>query len=199
MTDQPVVTIWGTYGAGAEDIARSVATALGVPFVGQRYSSETIEAAESGAVDEPWLLRVLGSLGRAVATADGGVLWDQLADEDRDESIRELHAEVADAGGVVVGRNGTVILADLPTALHVKVDGPVEDRIAHVCATLGVDEHVARSRQAREDAVRAEMSLRLMGWDPRHNDRFDLVVNTTQLSHDQAVALIVAAQRLKSA
>ena len=64
---------------------------------------------------------------------------------------------------------------------------------------MSIDLAHARARQAREDRVRAEMSLRLHNWDPRDNDRFDLVINTGMLSTDMAAAMIVAAYRIKVA
>ena len=46
--------------------------------------------------------------------------------------------------------------------------------------------------------ARAAMSQRLFNWDPRRNDHFDLVINTSQVPLDVAVALILAAHRLKA-
>ncbi|NCD20464.1 MAG: hypothetical protein EOL89_10895, partial [Actinobacteria bacterium] len=101
--------------------------------------------------------------------------------------------DAAGDGVVVLGRNATVILADQPGALHVKLDGPLEQRVARAAAEAGIPLAEASKRQAREDRVRAEMSLRLYNWDPRSNDRFDLVVNTGLVGVDAAVELILAA------
>jgi len=176
-----------------------VASALGVPFLAQRLSSEELEAAEGRIGREDSLLvRVLGTLGRAASSADAGVFSGAVVTRDVAEDVRKLREAVAD-GGVVVGRNATVILADLPHALHVKLDGPLEQRVARAAAEAGIDLAHARVRQAREDRVRAELSLRLHNWDPRENDRFDLVVNTGALSTALATDVIVAAHRLKAA
>ena len=93
----------------------------------------------------------------------------------------------------MLGRNATVILADHPGALHVKLDGPLEQRVARAAAEAGIPLAEASRRQAREDRVRAEMSLRLYNWDPRSNDRFDLVVNTTALDFDTIIEVIASA------
>lgn len=198
MGRRPVVTLWETYGSGAGTVGPAVADALGVPYIGQHFSSEQLEEAhgQTGLADN-LLTRVLATLGRTAASTDAALYSSTLA-RDVAEDVRELRAAVAD-GGVVLGRNATVILADLPGALHVKLDGPLEQRIQRGADAAGIDVARARARQAREDAVRAELSLRRHNWDPRTNDRFDLVVNTGQLPLDLAVQVILAAQRLKAA
>ena len=42
--------------------------------------------------------------------------------------------------------------------------------------------------------MRAEFSLALYGWDPRTNDRYHLVVNTSLFGVDDAVRIILAAR-----
>ena len=197
--DKPVVTIFETYGSGATEVGPAVARALGVPWLSQAYSSEDLESAEGrGVEEETFLSRVLATLGRTAATADVGVFSGQLEMLDAEDAVRELRAQVAD-GGVVLGRNGTVILADEPRALHVKLDGAMDQRVARGAALAGIDIAQAKARQAREDSARAAMSQRLFNWDPRHNDHFDLVVNTGLIPLDMAVDMILAAYRLKTA
>lgn len=195
---RPVVTIFESYGSGAAAIGPLLARELGVPFVGQAYSSEDLEGAEAApGLENNFLTRIFGALGRSAAASDGGVFSGPQQERETAGRIAAVRAAVAD-GAVIVGRNATVILADLPHALHVKLDGPLERRIARGAAEAGIDPAHARTRQAREDRVRAEMSLRTHNWDPRHNDRFDLVVNTAALGDDAAVSLILAAQRIKA-
>ncbi|MFZ0530510.1 MAG: cytidylate kinase family protein, partial [Propionicimonas sp.] len=114
------------------------------------------------------------------------------------ENNRTLFQATA-SGGVVLGRNATVVLAENPRALHVKLDGPVETRVARAAAEAGIDLDRAARRQVHEDAVRAEMSLKLYNWDPRQSDRYDLVINTAHLDDDAVVQIIVAASRAKAA
>lgn len=196
---RPVVTLWETYGSGAATVGRAVASELRVPFLDQHISSEELEAGESQLVrDDSLLVRVLATLGRTAPSADAGVFSGSALTREIADHVRHLRAAVAE-GAVVVGRNATVILADLPDALHVKLDGPLDQRLARAAAEAGIDLAHARARQAREDRVRAELSMRLHNWDPRANDRFDLVINTGMLTTDQATAVIVATYRLKTA
>jgi len=195
---RPVVTLFETYGSGATAIGRAVADALGVPFIGQAYSSEDLEVAEQGRTQDGLLARALGTLGRSVASADGGIFSGSALAKDAVDNIRAVREYVSD-GGVILGRNATVILGDLRTALHVKLDGPLEQRIARGAAEAGIDPGQAKARQSREDRVRAELSLRLHNWDPRTNDRFDLVVNTGTIPTALAVDMIVADYHIKAA
>jgi len=195
---KPLVTIFETYGSGASEVGPAVALALGVPWVSHFYSSEDLEAAEGrGPEEENFLSRLLATLGRSASATDLGVYPGQLDALDAEDAVRELRDQCRD-GAVVLGRNGTMVLADEPLALHVKLDGPVDQRIARGAAEAGIDLTRARTRQVREDSARAAMSQRLFGWDPRQNDHFDLVINTGSVPPTMAVDLILAAYRLKT-
>jgi cytidylate kinase len=113
------------------------------------------------------------------------------------ENTRIVLAQ-ADQGGVIVGRNATYLLSERPATLHIKLDGPVRERIRRAADTSGIDFDRAAQRQKREDQLRAEMSLHFYGWDPRDLDRYDLVVNTSRLDTDTCAAVIVAAARAKA-
>jgi cytidylate kinase len=106
--------------------------------------------------------------------------------------------EAAREGGVIVGRNGAFILADWPGALHVRLDGPLQQRIARAAQESGIDTERAARRQKREDQIRADMSLTLYGWDPREDDRYHLVVNSGLMDLDTCVDIIVQAARVKA-
>jgi cytidylate kinase len=201
-----VVTIFETYGAGAESIGRRVAGSLGSVFHEQAFSSEELERAEADRAEaEPVLGRVLSAMGGSAVLALGyGTNPGQdipMAQRDAYELARDnTRVVIAQArqGGVIVGRNATFILGDRPATLHVKLDGPVRERIRRAADTAGIDTDRAAQRQKREDRLRAEMSLAFYGWDPRELDRYDLVVNTSSLDTDVCTAVIVAAARAKA-
>lgn len=189
----PVVTIFEHYGAGADEVGRAVAGALGVPFHAQAFTSEELEGGERAATEQgAALARVYGVLGGAYGGLEG---WD-VATTQREKydlvvSNNEAVRRMADQGGVIVGRNATVILADRPRTVHVLLTGPVGDRLERATRTAGVPRERAASRQRVEDRVRAEMSLALYGWDPRLPDRYDLVINTARIPRERAAAAIV--------
>jgi cytidylate kinase len=90
------------------------------------------------------------------------------------------------------------ILADWPGALHVRLDGPLEQRIARAAQESGIDLEQAAQRQKREDQVRADMSIEFYGFDPRDVDRYDLVVNTGLIDLDTCADIIVQLARAKA-
>jgi cytidylate kinase len=97
-----------------------------------------------------------------------------------------------------VGRNGAFILADRPASLHVRLDGPRDERIARAARDSGIDLERAAKRQKREDELRAQMSFDFYGWDPTNDEYYDLVVNTGRLDLDTCAEIIAAAVRIKA-
>jgi glucuronide carrier protein len=198
---RPVVTLFEQYGAGASEIGPRVAEALGVHWEPQAFSSQSIEdAVLERRAEEP----EDGLLGRIFQSLGGGpnVLDDRggqaLFDKTDYELVDENNAYVIEStreGGVLLGRNGAIILADRPNALHVLLTGSVEDRVARAAAEAGITVEQAAQRQVSEDQIRAEMSQRLYHWDPRDPSRYDLVVNTSRVDPQTAVDMIVAASR----
>jgi cytidylate kinase len=198
----PVVTLFESYGSGASYIGPRVAQALGVPFHPQAFSSEELEAAMTEREKEGVLARVFGAMGGSYTSYAGlegpGVAMAQRDNYDLVVENTRAVQEAARQGGVITGRNGALILADWPEALHVKLDGPLQQRIERAAKESGIDVQRAAKRQRREDQVRADMSIELYGWDPRETDRYDLAVNTGTMHLDTCVAIIVAAARIKA-
>jgi cytidylate kinase len=200
---KPVVTLFESYGSGASYIGPRVAQALGVPFHPQAFSSEEIENAEAERESEGLLSQVFNAMGGPYGGQYLGIEGESVARAQQDKydlAIENTRTVVEDArqGGVIVGRNGALILADWPGALHVKLDGPLEQRIERAAKDSGIDIERAARRQQREDQVRADMSIEFYGWDPRETERYDLVVNTGTMDLDTCVDIIVQAARVKA-
>ena len=198
-----VVTLFESYGSGASYVSARVADALGVPLHVQAFSSEEIEAAMSVHESRSLLTRVFNAMGGSVASYTGGEGPNILIAERGDtyelvaENTRYVQ-EAAREGGVIVGRNGAFILADWPGALHVRLDGPLEQRIARAAQESGIDLEQAAQRQKSEDQVRADMSIEFYGWDPREADRYHLVLNTGLMDLDTCADIIVQIARAKA-
>ncbi|WP_434550295.1 cytidylate kinase-like family protein [Microlunatus sp. Y2014] len=189
----PVVTIWEYYGAGATQIGTVVADELGVPFHPQAFTSEDIEGSEdSRLANNAMLTRVFSAMGGAYGGFDGRDIVATQKDKrdlitDNDETVLNS----ARSGGVIIGRNATVILARRPNTVHVLLTGAVDDRVARAAEETGEPTSRIADRQRREDRVRADMSKVLYGWDPRLPDRYDIVINTSRISLAAAAAAIV--------
>src|SRR3954453_20750341 len=196
---RPVVTLFESYGSGASYIGPRVARALGVPFHEQAFSSQQIENAAERGEDEGALFRFFATVGGPYAGLEGPSV--AMAQRDDYELVLEntrIVQEQANQGGIITGRNGAMILANWPGALHVMLDGPLAQRIERAARDAGIDIQRAAKRQKREDEVRADMSLQFYHWDPRETDRYDLVVNTGTMDLDTCVDVIVAAARIKA-
>lgn len=187
-----VVSIFESYGAGAGHVGPEVAARLSLPYVGQGHSSADLEAADtkgSGRVN-------LTSFYAALAWTD--TVTTSLIEDPMRARAKEQATLVYDLmqdGGVILGRNGTVILSQVPGSLHVKLDAPMDYRVQRACQVAGITREQADLRRRREDTARAEMSLALWGWDPRMTDHFDLVINTEKFGLEATIDMIVAAAR----
>jgi cytidylate kinase len=194
-TGPPVVTLFESYGSGAEYVGARVADALGVPFHQQAFSSAQLEESAQLREKEGLLARVLSAMGQS---SFGGLDVGDVSSGQRDsyELVMENTGTVqrwAREGGVIVGRNAAFLLSDWPTALHVKLDGPLEQRVARAAGEAGISLDRAARRQKNEDRIRADMSRELYGWDPRDPLRYDLVVNTGRMELESCVKIIVEA------
>lgn len=198
----PLVTMWETYGSGAELIGPRIAEALGLPFHGQAYSSEQLEneadaARHTGPFDR-FLTNFADEANISIGSGVSGVRANAEADyEAKMENITVVQQQ-GEAGGVMLGRNGTVILGDRPNTLHVKLDGPFEARVRQAVVRLGISLKQAERRARHEDDVRSGMSRKMHYWDPRDNDHYDLVVNTQNLAEDTAVRIVLASLEAKT-
>jgi glucuronide carrier protein len=199
----PVVTINEQYGAGAAYVAERVAERLGVPYVGTRFSSEELEQADAVAsvrTDSPsgGMADFLRSFSWSGNEVDASVSADAQTDTELvQRNITDVINKVKAAGGVIVGRDATVILSDMQGAVHVRLEAPAQTRVARAAEAFGISPEDAARRQRREDRVRTQMSQRLMHWDPTDASHYDLVIDTGEVSLDKAVDMIVTASRAK--
>ncbi len=144
----PVVTLFESYGAGAEAIGRRVAERIGFPpFHEQAFSSEQLEENPKERNSEDQLTKVYAAMagrgfsGLNVSEPGGGIRELQRDQYDVVMQNTQTVLEWAQAGGVIVGRNGALILHDTPGALHVRVDAPpVEFRLEQAAKHTG-DQH----------------------------------------------------------
>ena len=195
----PLVTLFESYGSGAEEVGPKVAEALGLPYHAQAFSSEDLEEQEAQREKESLLSRVVVAMG-AGGSASGGrdVIF---AKQDQRALIEENTAQVlewARQGGVITGRNGAFILNDREAALHVRLDGQFDRRVQRAAEVRGISVDRAHMRQKREDQMRVDMSKQLYAFDSGDPLNYDLTLNTGTLDLDTCVQIIVAAVQIKA-
>lgn len=139
-----IVTVSAPYGAAGAEIAPAVAERLGLPFHDRAIPAQVagrlgVPVAEAEANDEV----VVGGLWRLVASLGtmpdpvGGVLPTSTLPDARayrQQTERVLSEIATSGGGVVLGRAGAMVLGERADALHVRLDGPADRRLAAAVA-----------------------------------------------------------------
>jgi cytidylate kinase len=202
-----VVTVSASYGAGGSEIGPAVAAALGLPFVDRAVPASVArkldvpldQAERRDETTDRGLWRVISSMALVPEMAGAGPLaYNTFTDEHafREKTEEVLH-EIADSGGVVLGRAAAIVLADRADALHVRLDGPAEARIAQAVARTGKPEAEIRRALRSNDAARASYVRNFYRADPGEARHYHLVIDTTAISWAAAADLIVAAARAR--
>jgi cytidylate kinase len=192
---RPVVTVAAEHGAGGDLVAPRVADALGVPFLDRALPASLVASDE-----EPGLPSgLVASLARASTMLAGEPVERMDLDEGRLRAeLAEFLTRTSSDGGVVLGRGGAVVLAGVPTALHVLLSGPAEGRAARVAEREGVDRDEAERRVRAHDRARQEYVRRAFSVDTDDHTLYHLVVDTIALGIDASVELVLTASRART-
>ncbi|MEA2670531.1 MAG: hypothetical protein QOG45_751 [Chloroflexota bacterium] len=203
------VTIAASYGSGGGVIARAVAERLGLPLLDRAIpASLATELAEpllaALADDERHEGGLVGRLfGRAVTVSgyhQGAPITIPLGDDDLVDRTEEVIRCVARRrGAVVLGRAGMLVLRGWPQTLHVRLDGPPEARRRQAMEHEGLDTETAARQQVATDRARAAYIRHFYRDRGRWEDPclYHLVLDSTVLSFDACVKLIVTAARAR--
>ncbi len=202
-----VVTVSASFGAGGSEIGPAVAEALGLPFVDRavpvgvaRKLDVPLDLAEQrDERTDRGLWRVISSLALVPEMSGAGPLaYHTFADEHAfREKTEEVLLELAAAGAVLLGRAAALVLAGRPDALHVRLDGPVDARVAAVRSRTGRPETEVRRALRSNDAARAAYVRTFYRADPADARHYHLVLDTTAVPWDAAADLVVAAARAR--
>jgi cytidylate kinase len=202
-----VVTVSAAYGAGGAEVAPAVATRLGLPFIDRAIPAQVagrlgVPVAVAEANDETvvrGLWRLVTSLGTMPDPA-GGVMPQSNAPDERSfrqQTEHVLHEIAEGEGGVVLGRAAALVLRDRPDALHVRLDGPRERRLADAVARSGRPVEEVRREMDAADRSREAYVRHFYRTDPALGRHYHLVVDSTAFRLDTVVDLVVAAARAR--
>ena len=202
-----VVTFSAAYGAAGAEVAPAVAERLGSavprpgdPGAGRRAAGVSVEEAEAN--DETvvrGLWRLVASLG-TMPDPVGGVLPTATLPDARAyrQQTERVLSEICDgAGGVVLGRAGAMVLQDRPDALHVRLDGPPERRLAAAVARSGRSADEVRREMDANDRTREAYVRHFYRCDPSAARHYHLVIDSTALPVETVVELVVTAARAR--
>jgi cytidylate kinase len=200
-----VVCVSHATGAGGNEVGRLVAERLGFRYVDEDLVSQAalragVDASEIADEErrKSWLGRVLDDLavggGEAWAMTGlgpyGAVGVATTSDELR-TYIREAIEETAGHGkAVIVAHAASHALAGRQETLRVLVTASPATRAGRVAEAEGLDETRAARAIKDADAGRADYLRRFHAVEQELPTQYDLVLNTDQLSPEQAAALI---------
>jgi cytidylate kinase len=139
--------------------------------------------------------RFLSYFARAASV---GALMAPDAVLDDDETIRRRTEEglrdlATGAPAVLLGRAGAVVLATRPRAYHVRLDGPVERRVAWAASIEQLDLEAVKRRQSEADRARSQFVKRLYRTDPADPRLYHLVIDPTVLGVESTVRILQSA------
>jgi hypothetical protein len=203
MPVMTVVTLSASYGAGGSHVGPRLAERLGVAFIDRVIPTSVAERlavplADALAHDDAvrgTFERLLMRFAPAAQAFSGAATPPEIVDErsfvrTTEEVIRE---RCAAGSGVILGRAAAVVLRDRPGALHVRLDGPADARIAQAMALDGIDRASAERRLRETDRAREAYVQQFYGVDARDVALYHLVVDSTAIGLDSWVALIARA------
>jgi cytidylate kinase len=202
-----VVCISHATGSGGSEVGRLVAERLGYRYVDEDI---VVQAAVKGGVDldtladeerrKSFLARVLDELSRG-ATAEAWVVLGPMPPAEAGASNDELRGLIRDAIEETAAEGNAVIVAHAAShaiggreeVLRVLVTASTETRTARIRRAEELDEPAASRAVKQGDAARADYLRRFYEVDQERPTQYDLVLNTDQLSVEQAAELVSAA------
>jgi cytidylate kinase len=198
-----VVTIAALYGAGGSRIGPRVAEQLSVQFLDRAIPNTVARRAglpEQAVVEiderpQSAGQRLLAVLGRASPpnSASGQVERLDIQERQLRAQIEEFLADASRSGGVVLGRGGAIVLAEVASALHVYLGGDRKARVERVMQWQGVDRTTAARNVKTNDRARRDYVRSAYGIDGDNPQLYHLMVDAIALGIDVCVDLIVAA------
>lgn len=176
-----IITISREMGSGGIPIVQQAAESLGYRLV----NGDSIKdiAGKYGLTDEG-LLQVDEKPPAFIEQLDRKIELDML-------KIQLIILEEALKGNVIIyGRGGQDLLAGINSVFRVRVITPFEERVERWAEREWIDPDLAHSLVRKSDQQRAGFIKYYFDRDWNDPLGYDLVINTSRLSHDMAVKLI---------
>lgn len=201
-----IVTISASYGALGGQVGPAAAETLGLPFVDRAIPASVahklgVSLDDAEAKDETvasGLWRAIASMALVPDLSGAGHMGalpvpDERAFREKTEQV--LHEIAESTGGVILGRAGAIVLADVPDALHVRLDGPEEGRLALAQEWSHADEPVTMEILRETDAARIAYWRHFYRRDWHDCRQYHVVLDSTALPRNTLIGLIVTAAR----
>ena len=199
MSSGKIITITRQYGSGGHDIGKLIAEKLGVPF----YDKEliTLAAKESGIspevfakADEKMSNSLLYSLSTGLYNYGSG--FSAMGDLPMNDQLYILQHHIIKEKAekevfVVVGRCADYILKEYDNVVKVFIYADIKSRVARAVSRHDIAPARARQAVIKTDKSRANYYSFYSGQKWGAPENYDLCVNSTHLSEEQAAQVII--------
>lgn len=200
MSCNKIITITRQFGSGGHDIGKALSEKLDIPFYDKELIS--IAAKESGiapevfeTVDEKATNSLLYSLSMGFNHySNGFTATEDLPFNDRLYILQhKIIKELAEKENfVVVGRCADYVLRENPHVVKVYIYADIESRIKRAVERHDIDSVRAKQAVVKADKNRANYYSFYSGKKWGLADNYDLCINSTNLTVDQAVEIILS-------
>ena len=184
----PIITIYQGASGEGQELAETVAQALGYRCIGREV---LIEASRRYRIAEAKLNEIVEK---------GPHWWEHLLQDLRPYRIALQAAlfELAHDGKVVYhGHLGHELLSGIGHVLKVLLTAPIEFRIKQVRARQSLTDVAARHYIEEVDKARSRRLMAMFGADWRDPNRYDLILNMGKMRREGAKRVIVEAAKLQ--
>jgi cytidylate kinase len=184
----PIITIYQGASGEGQELAETVAQALGYRCVGREV---LVEASRRYGIPEAKLNEIVEK---------GPHWWERLLQDLRPYRIALQAAlcELAHDGKVVYhGHLGHELLPGIGHVLKVLLTAPIEFRIGQTRARQQLSDIAARHYVEEVDKARSRRLMAMFGTDWRDPNRYDLVLNMGKMRREGAKRVILEAAKLE--
>jgi cytidylate kinase len=184
----PIITIYQGASGEGQELAESVAQALGYRCVGREV---LVEASRCYRIPEAKLNEIIEK---------GPHWWERLLQDLRPYrvSLQAALCELGHDGKVVYhGHLGHELLPGIGHVLKVLLTAPTEFRIEQVRSRQSLTDTAARHYIEEVDKARSRRLMAMFGTDWRDPNRYDLILNMSTMRREGAKRVIVEAAKLE--
>ena len=184
----PIITIYQGASGEGQELAETVAKALGYRCVGREV---LVAASRRYGIPEAKLNDIVEK---------GPYWWERLVRDLRPYKIalQATLCELARDGKIVYhGHLGHELLSGIGHVLKVLLTAPIEFRIEQIRARQNVTEAAARHYIEEVDKARGRRLIAMFGADWHDPNRYDLILNMSKMSREGAKRMIIEAAKLE--
>jgi len=208
----PVITIRGQMGSGAPEVGKMLATKMQIDYVDREIIAQVakqIQWSSQGVAEKEMppgtlLGRIAEVLGQGTPMIGGEFAGAYLpvAEIPLDNTsylagLEKVIKTLAMKDVIIRGRGSQFILNNFPGSLHVLLVASDVVRIKRVMEDLKLDEPEAKKEIARFDSSHREFVKRYFKGDLEDPLNYDVVLNTSGITFEDAVDILSVASKTK--